>query len=134
MTRVNGNDGNFLWSNLKFHTTDRTEKTSSKTDINKTGEVKQTFDFADGSKSVADIRRGVEVEGNVKLNPQDASEVGQLYSMAGINKPVPSQREYDRIGASVSVVTAGMDAVEAESHAEDLFASSGFKVLDSFFG
>ena len=137
MTSVNGFDGNtnnYLFNRLQGSKTVKGNANVEKTATNKpVANVENTFDYGIGTKQVSDVNRGLEVEMK-KLDPADAKDLQNLYALAGLkNVSVPTQTVYNRIGNSVAEVGKTIADTETENHAEQLFDSQGFNVLNNIF-
>ena len=127
---INGN-GNvnknlFVTGNTKTQNTSGTEKVEVNIPDNKhIGEF--------GDKLLEQVQPGF-VQAS-RIPETDRAELSEMFAMAGIKNPkMPTAVQYASIVNNVGGVVAALDELSTTTHAEQLYSSREFNVLNDIFG
>ena len=127
---INGN-GNvnknlFVTGNTKTQNTSGTEKVEVNIPDNKhIGEF--------GDKLLEQVQPGF-VQAS-RIPETDRAELSEMFAMAGIKNPkMPTAVQYASIANNLEGAVAALDELSTTTHAEQLYSSREFNVLNDIFG
>ena len=70
-----------------------------------------------------------------KLSKPDEADLKEMFAMGGIKElKMPTLEQYSRISGDMNDFTLKFDELETTTHAEDLYESPEFRILNEFFG